>query len=159
MTPEQIRLVQDSFKLVEPMAGQAADLFYERLFTLEPSVRALFVRDLRKQGAMLMQAIGLAVRNLDRPQDIAPVVRQLGQRHVQYGARPEYFDVVGECLLWTLEQGLGDAFNSELRAAWATTYKLLAEQMQLAMQEATTPAGSRAAATTPPDAGSRTAGP
>ena len=62
MTPEQIDLVQRSFNDVKPIAREAAELFYRRLFTMDPSMRAMFKGDMSKQGQMLMSMIGAAVR-------------------------------------------------------------------------------------------------
>ena len=59
-------------------------------------------------------------------------LRALGRRHVGYGVRDSHYATVGEALLWTLEQGLGDAFTPDVRAAWAETYGTRAGVMQRA---------------------------
>jgi hypothetical protein len=89
MTPRQIDLVQQSFAEVKPIAATAAELFYGRLFTLDPSLRPLFKGDIVRQGQMLMSMIGAAVAGLRNLDTLAPVVRQLGARHVGYGVRNE----------------------------------------------------------------------
>ena len=127
MTPEQIALVQESFKKVP--AAEAARLFYERLFELAPALRRLFPEDLTHQGERLMAMIGTAVAGLDKPDALLPVVRDLGARHAGYGARPEYYATVGEALLWTLDQGLGEAFTDDVEQAWSAAYGLLSETM------------------------------
>jgi hemoglobin-like flavoprotein len=143
MTAHEISLVQTSFAKVAPIADQAAALFYARLFELDPSLRAMFRGDLPTQGRKLMQMIGLAVRGLDRLETLAPMVRDLGMRHARYNVRDEHYDTVGEALLWTLGKGLGPGFTSEMQAAWARVYWLLAETMKagardaLAMQQRT----------------------
>jgi hemoglobin-like flavoprotein len=137
MTPHQIDLVQKSFGEVKPIAAQAAELFYTRLFTLDPSLRILFKGDITKQGQMLMSMIGAAVGGLRNLETLAPVVRQLGARHVGYGVKTEHYATVGGALLWTLEQGLGEKFTPEVRDAWASAYDLLSEVMQLGALEAT----------------------
>ena len=136
MTPRQIDLVQQSFAQVKPIAATAAELFYNRLFTLDPSLRHMFKGEMAKQGQMLMGMIGAAVGGLRNLEALSPVVRQLGKRHVAYGVRSEHYDVVGAALLWTLEQGLGDEFTQEVGDAWAAAYNLLAEVMQLGAMEA-----------------------
>ncbi len=128
--------------MVAPIADTAAALFYERLFTLDPSLRPMFKSDMKQQGKKLMTTLALAVRGLDRPEQILPAVRHLGQRHVSYGVRPAHYQTVGEALLWALEQGLGDAFTAEVKAAWAAAYALLANVMQDAASQVE---GSRAA--------------
>ncbi len=132
MTPQEKALVRDSFKLVVPIADQAAALFYDHLFEIAPQYRAMFKGDMKAQGKKLMQTIGVAVAHLDKLDDIVPTVQQLGQRHGGYGVKPEDYDTVGEALLWTLEKGLGDAFTPDVKAAWATVYGILADVMKQA---------------------------
>jgi hemoglobin-like flavoprotein len=137
MSPQQIDLVQKSFADVKPIAATAAELFYSRLFTLDPSLRGMFKGDIARQGQMLMSMIGAAVAGLKNLETLAPVVRQLGARHAGYGVRTEHYATVGAALLWTLEQGLGAKFTPAVREAWAAAYELLSEVMQLgALEEA-----------------------
>ncbi|MRD46783.1 globin family protein [Caenimonas koreensis] len=135
MTPQQITLVQKSFADVKPIAGPAANLFYNRLFTLDPSLRKMFKGDLTAQGQMLMSMIGAAVMGLSNLEVLAPAVRKLGARHAGYGVRTEHYAVVGSALLWTLEQGLGSKFTPQVREAWTGAYELLSEVMQLGAME------------------------
>lgn len=130
MTPKQKTLVQDSFTKVAPIADQAAALFYNRLFELDPDLRALFKGDMEEQGRKLMKMIGTAVNGLDRLDEIVPTVQDLGRRHVGYGVKDADYDTVGDALLWTLEQGLGDDFTVETREAWAEVYGILADTMK-----------------------------
>lgn len=135
MTPEQIKLVQDSFAQVAPIADEAADLFYERLFESAPGVRTLFPDDMTEQKQKLMQMLAAAVANLHRVEEILPVLEDLGRRHVDYGTRPEHYDTVGEALIWTLGQGLGEAFTPAVQEAWTRTYAMIAEVMKTAAAE------------------------
>jgi hemoglobin-like flavoprotein len=130
MTPRQKSLVQETFAQVEPIAAVAAELFYARLFELDPTLRPLFSGDMQEQGKKLMQMIAVAVRGLDDPARLLPAVRALGRRHVGYGVRDEHYGTVAAALLWTLERGLGEAFTAEARAAWTAVYTLLAATMQ-----------------------------
>jgi hemoglobin-like flavoprotein len=142
MISAQKVLVQDSFQLVVPIADTAAELFYGRLFELDPSLRSLFRGDMREQGRKLMQMLAVAVAGLDRLDALVPAVQALGRRHAAYGVEPRHFATVGEALLWTLAQGLGPAFTSDVRAAWAAVYEVIATQMQIGMAEATLPAAA-----------------
>lgn len=132
MNAREILLVRSSFQKLAPIAGQAAALFYARLFELDPALRPLFRGDMREQGRKLMQMIALAVGALDRLDTILPAVRQLGARHADYGVRDEHYATVGAALLWTLEKGLGAEFTPELRDAWTQTYTTLADAMKAA---------------------------
>lgn len=129
MTPSDIALVKDSFRKVVPIADQAAALFYARLFELDPSLRPMFRGDMREQGRKLMAMIATAVAALDRLESVVPAVRQLGVRHVDYGVTEEHYATVGAALLWTLEKGLGAEFTPAVKAAWVSTYTLLANTM------------------------------
>src|SRR5258706_6439269 len=135
MTPRQIEIVQQSFTKIAPIADIAADLFYTRLFALDPTLRALFRGNMKTQGAMLMSMIGNAVRALNNPTGLVPVLKQLGARHAGYGVNDQHYDTVGTALLWTLEQGMGDEFTPETREAWTAAYGLLASVMRLGAAE------------------------
>ena len=135
MTPQQIELVQSSFAKVVPIAPQAADIFYARLFELAPPVRTLFKGDMAEQGRKLMAMLATVVNGLTRLETIVPAAQQLARRHAGYGARPEHYPVVGAALIDTLEKGLGPAFTPEVREAWATTYGLLSAVMIAAQAE------------------------
>ena len=130
MTPQQIALVQDSFRKVMPIADTAASMFYARLFELDPSLRKLFKGDMRKQGMMLMSMIASAVRGLTDPNALIPVLHALGRRHSGYGVVDAHYTTVAEALLWTLEQGLGEEFTAETREAWIAAYSMMASVMQ-----------------------------
>jgi hemoglobin-like flavoprotein len=129
MDTKQIELVQASFELVRPMADQAAEIFYRRLFEIAPQYRLLFKHDMKKQGAMLMSTLGLAVGSLKNLEAILPAVRSLGQRHAGYGVTAAHYQPVAEAFLWTLEYALGDAFTPELKEAWVEAYTTLAGVM------------------------------
>jgi hemoglobin-like flavoprotein len=129
LTQQQIELVQQTFGLVAPNAEAVAQLFYGRLFELDPSLRPLFRGDLREQGRKLMQMLSVAVHALDRLETILPAVQALAERHVGYGVKIEHYATVGAALLWTLEQGLGEVFTPEVETAWATVYQVLTEAM------------------------------
>jgi hemoglobin-like flavoprotein len=126
-----IALVQRTWDLVLPIADDAAQLFYRRLFELDPSLRPMFAKsDMAEQRKKLMQMITVAVRGLGRLQDILPAVVALGRRHVDYGVTDAHYATVGAALLWTLEQGLGPEFTPEVKAAWTATYTALADVMR-----------------------------
>ena len=129
MTPDTVALVQTSFAKVAPIAGVAADLFYDRLFEIAPDVRRLFPDDLAGQKKKLMTMLGTAVAGLSKPDALLPVVRALGARHGGYGVKAEHFAPIGSALLWTLEKGLAEAFTPDVKAAWVEVYGVLSQTM------------------------------
>ena len=136
MTPEQIDLVQSSFKKVAPIADTAADIFYDRLFEIAPDTRKLFPEVMTDQKKKLMQMIGVAVNGLKDLDAIVPAVKELGARHNGYNVTDEHYDSVGAALIYTLGKGLGDDFTPEAKAAWTETYGILAGVMKDAQHEA-----------------------
>lgn len=130
MTPQQVTLVQTTWAQVVPIADTAAELFYGKLFELDPSVQSLFKGDMKEQGKKLMKMIGVAVNSLTRLNEIVPAVQDLGKRHVGYGVTAAHYDTVGAALLWTLEKGLGAGFTPDVKEAWTVTYVTLATVMK-----------------------------
>jgi hemoglobin-like flavoprotein len=126
LTEQQITLVQSSFKDVAPIADVAAELFYARLFELDPTLRPMFRGDLKEQGRKLMQMLSVAVNGLNKLDKIVPAIQDLGKRHVTYGVREKDYQTVGTALLWTLEQGLGSNFTPDVKEAWSAVYTLVA---------------------------------
>ena len=135
MNSRQIELVQASFEKVVPIAAVAADLFYSRLFELDPSLRHMFNGDLTEQKQKLMQMLTVVVRSLKRLEELVPAVQQLGRRHGNYGVQNSQYATVGAALLWTLEQGLGPDFTPEVKEAWTAAYTVLSNTMQAAAAE------------------------
>ena len=129
MNPTQIKLVQDSFAKVAPISEQAAVLFYGRLFEVAPSVRAMFLDDMTEQRKKLMATLAVVVGGLSNLEAVLPAASALAKRHVNYGAKPEHYPVVGGALLWTLEKGLGDAWTPEVAEAWTAAYGTLSGYM------------------------------
>src|SRR4051812_7662124 len=111
-----IPLVQRTWNMVLLIADQAAVLFYDRLFELDPSLRGMFrSTDMGEQRKKLMQMITVAVKGLDHLDQIVPAVQALGRRHGGYGVTDAHYDTVAAALLWTLEQGLGAEWTPEAK--------------------------------------------
>ena len=125
MTPDQIKLVQESFAKVAPISEAAAVLFYDRLFEIAPSVKTMFPTDMTEQRRKLMAVLAAVVSGLGNLESILPAASALATRHVSYGAKREHYPVVGAALLWTLEKGLGDGWTPEVADAWTAAYGTL----------------------------------
>jgi nitric oxide dioxygenase len=129
MNPTQIKLVQDSFAKVAPISEQAAVLFYDRLFEVAPAVKAMFPADMTEQRKKLMGTLAVVVNGLTNLEAVLPAASALAKRHVNYGAKPEHYPVVGGALLWTLEKGLGDGWTPDVAEAWTAAYGTLSGYM------------------------------
>ncbi len=135
--------IKRSWRLVVPIAETAADLFYKRLFELQPRYRDYFKTDMASQKRKLIAMLAFVVKSLDWPEsdwreevaeenDLFLVVLALGRRHSElYKIPDEAYQTVGEALIWTLNYGLGRAFDDETQAAWTKVYTLLSTTMKM----------------------------
>ncbi|MBX2837251.1 MAG: hemin receptor [Gammaproteobacteria bacterium] len=129
MTPEQKQIVKDTWAAVVPIQEQAAELFYGRLFSEYPEVKPMFKGDMQEQGEKLMKMIDQAVGSLDNLEPLIEPLKAAGKAHKDYGVEKADYSKVGACLLWTLEQGLGEAYNPSVQDAWGETYGTLSSVM------------------------------
>ncbi|MGI2259078.1 globin domain-containing protein [Shewanella sp. GXUN23E] len=136
LTQHQIDLIQYSFCQIAPDASRVADLFYDTLFELAPNIRPLFKNSANMQGQKLMQMLSSIVAGLDDLEALAPVIQEMGRRHVSYGVKPEYFIPLNQALMFSLRQHLRSEFTPEVRDAWATLLQWVYGVMQNAMQPA-----------------------
>jgi len=129
MTEKQIELIRQSWLLVKPASREAGIAFYEKLFAAAPGIRHLFKKDVTAQGDKLMLMLTYVVSHLDKLEDVIPDITALGARHHAYGAKPEHYDVVGNCLIETLKDGLAEKWNTELQQAWLTAFNIIKSAM------------------------------
>jgi hemoglobin-like flavoprotein len=134
MTEKQIQLIEDSWDYIIMNTQQAGELFYGRLFEKNPGLKPLFKTNLNDQARKLIALITFAVNKLHNFNEVVSDIEALGIRHNAYGVEPKHYDMVGEALLWTLKQGLGEKWNDELLEAWSKLYAVLAEVMINASQ-------------------------
>ncbi|GAA4464713.1 globin family protein [Nibrella saemangeumensis] len=130
MTEEQIVLVKKTWRLlrdVDPVL--VGNVFYSRLFLIDPSLRSLFKSPMEAQYTKLMATLSLIVARLDRLDQLTADIAALAQRHAGYGVKPQHYETVGKALLWMLQQGLGRDWNPTVEEAWKQCYTLLSQTM------------------------------
>ncbi|MEM6972712.1 MAG: globin domain-containing protein [Pseudomonadota bacterium] len=143
LTPDEAALVDRSFAKLLPISGLAAELFHARLAQTAPSVQAAFTAGTTVSDETAMHWLGVIVTRLDKPEALETELRDIAGRLVARGLTPADYDRAGEALLWTVEMGLGDAFDDATRDAWSKAYALMSEVM---VRSAYAPAGAAAAA-------------
>jgi hemoglobin-like flavoprotein len=129
LTPTEVGLIRASFSKATVEPGRTSALFYQKLFELDPTVRALFHGDMHEQGRKLIATLAFVVESLDHLDDLLPTVRELGARHVNYGVKKHHYATVGKALLWSLERSVGRSFTGAARAAWRKAFAVLADAM------------------------------
>jgi hemoglobin-like flavoprotein len=136
MSPEDKALLKSTWAMVAPIADVAAGLFYERLFTLDPSLKPMFEKtDMKEQRRKLMQALGAVINGVDNLEALVPTLEQLGRNHARYGVTDRHYATVGAALLWTLEQGLKDAWTPAAQSVWTAAYTTVSTVMRRAASE------------------------
>ncbi len=133
LTKEQILLIRNSWKSFRGVnPSLIADIFYTKLFADNPRLRKMFPDNMNDQYKKLMDMLTSIVIRLDSLEEMGAELELMARQHVGYGVKPRHYDLVGNALLWTLEQSLGGAWNKELKDAWAACYTLLANKMMMA---------------------------
>lgn len=136
VTPEQVALMQSSFKEVGEQKNKLAHIFYERLFELDPSLRSLFSGDMAAQEQKLILALQTVVQGMQRPDKIKDAIKKLGRVHAGYGVEAHQYDTVGASLLWAMREVLGEAFTMEAEVGWAAGFDTIANLMIDGAEEA-----------------------
>lgn len=130
MTTRQIHLIRTTWQIAERQADVVGPLFYETLFEIAPEVRPLFAgTNVPGQSKKLLSMLSYVIAKLDTLDEIMNEIRKLAKRHVQYGVEDRHYGYVGAALLMTLEKGLGDVWNEEVKDAWTTCYGILSSAM------------------------------
>ena len=133
MSPEEIERVRKSWQSMALLGDTAARMFYRRLFAIDESTYALFSgADMREQRRKFMDTFGLLVRNLEKINEAAPMLEDLGRMHGDHGVEDHHYDAVRQALMSTIETGLGQALDRDSRAAWDTAYELITKPMRRA---------------------------
>ncbi len=129
LTTAQIDLIRDSFHRLQPDVEAASELFYDRLFEIAPELRSMFLNDMTEQGMRFMSTLGVIVQHLDDPQALRPYLERLAQGHAAYGVKPEHFQPMGQALIRTMRETMGERFPKGADAAWEAAYYLIASEM------------------------------
>lgn len=140
MDTTTVSLLKQSFALLAPRAETLVDRFYEKLFSRHPQVRPLFSEDLKQQKQHLLAALTLVMQNLDRPENLDRPLRELGRRHVQYGAKPEHYPLVAAVLIDTMAELAGASWSPQFAAAWSIALQAIAGLMLQGASETITEA-------------------
>ncbi|HEY4209145.1 MAG TPA: globin domain-containing protein [Puia sp.] len=136
MNSNQIELVRSSWARVTATDEVTFGIvFYNRLFDIAPEIKPMFSRPLPEQARKLMTILDHVIEKIDAMDDIIENVVKLAHRHETYGVKPEHYTLVGEALLWTLEQELEDEWDDDLKFAWTMCFVTISTAMLQAMKQ------------------------
>jgi methyl-accepting chemotaxis protein len=122
--------LETSFDLVAPRGDELVDAFYSRLFAAAPVVEPLFAGiDMRRQKSMLLGTLVLLRKSLRDLGAIVPKLRELGRKHVAYGAHADHYPVVGTVLIASMAEVAGEQWRPEYERAWSEGLDVVAGAM------------------------------
>ncbi|MBP2322011.1 NAD(P)H-flavin reductase/hemoglobin-like flavoprotein [Kibdelosporangium banguiense] len=124
-----VRLVRESWALVEPHAEDVARFFYGMLFSLSPNAREMFPANMEVQRSRLLRALVHFVQLVDRPDDLVPFLRQLGRDHRKFGVISAHYEAVGTALIHAVKKYATKSWTDETERAWAEAYTIMARAM------------------------------
>jgi nitric oxide dioxygenase len=127
VSDRQRALVRRSFPQVATYHSRVSRLFYDKLFEIAPEVRDLFTIDMAVQGDKLMQMLAMLVSSLDDSAQLIEASASLGQRHVGYGVTHDQYKLVGQALMWALEESLPLVMTAPVLDAWQAAYQAIAD--------------------------------
>ncbi|PFX27019.1 neuroglobin-like [Stylophora pistillata] len=134
--------LKESWKLVEPVKTEAGKAMFMRLFETHPNIQDTFPtfkgvsldelmnsRSLYLHAKRVMAAVENTINALDDCEVLLESLSSLGQRHKVWFVREEHFKVVGEALLWTLQNMLEAKCTNEVTLAWTELYNFITKTM------------------------------
>jgi methyl-accepting chemotaxis protein len=122
--------LETSFDLVAPRGDELVDVFYTRLFATAPVVEPLFAGiDMHRQKSMLLGTLVLLRKSLRDLGAVVPKLRELGRKHVAYGAHAEHYPVVGTVLIASMAEVAGEQWRPEYERAWSEALDVVAGAM------------------------------
>jgi len=119
LTPAQKRLIRDSFLKLTPALDLVGQLFYLKLFRLDPVFRKRFGADTETQGRKFMAAVKLGLISLKHDDGLVPIIKLLGVRYRQMGLKVRDYRTMTKALIWTLERSLETKFTPKTKEAWS----------------------------------------
>ncbi len=127
---ETIAIVQQTVPALKEHGEALTRHFYERMFRHNPEVRRFFNPAHQESGTQqraLAGAICAYAEHIDNPGALADAVELIAQKHASLGIEPEHYPIVGEHLLASIREVLGEAATDDVINAWAEAYQELAQ--------------------------------
>lgn len=128
MSAPDVRLLQTSYQELWRLRDEAAARFYDRLFEQAPDTRELFRGDAEVQRRQFMAAVGHIVTEIEKPEVVLPAVKASALRHVKYGVLPRHYEHVGEAIVWTVGQIIGQRFVPIWENAYAKISRIMLDE-------------------------------
>lgn len=134
LLPHEIELVQQAWARISGGSQSYVQEVYDELFRLDPALQPLFTDDRDHLMTKMADTLNTLLTSLEALDRLAFIIRDIGRRHRQHGARPPHFTTLKQAMTTVLAHRLGERFTPELAAAWSHAYDLVARLMLQGMQ-------------------------
>jgi methyl-accepting chemotaxis protein len=133
MTSRQILLIKSSWSFAAAQAQESGEVFYQRLFELDPTLKKLFPDNVDLQANKLIKMLTYIITHLQSLHELSEEISQLARRHTHYGAKPEHLKTVGQALIDSLAQVNGKRWDKETAEAWQQVYFSISSAFTLSL--------------------------
>jgi nitric oxide dioxygenase len=125
---------KDTVKATAPVLAQHGyDIikhFYRNMLSAHPELKNIFNMRHQERGEQqeaLARAVYAYAANIEDPQSLEAVLKNIANKHVSLDVRPDQYPIVGEHLLAAIKAVLGSAATDDIISAWAQAYGNLAD--------------------------------
>jgi class 3 adenylate cyclase/hemoglobin-like flavoprotein len=122
--------LQSSMNVMLEDEDAFAKTFYDKVFAIAPEVRALFRNNMTNQGRLLTHMLGGIVYSLSRPEHLHKGLAKLGASHTKYGVKAEYYPVVKQAMIETIDEVLGERRSNKSIEAWNSALDFVIDTMR-----------------------------
>ena len=129
LTADQIARVKATAPVLAEHGANITKHFYKRMFANHPELKNLFNQAHQQSGGQpeaLARAVYAYAANIDNLGALGGAVTHIANKHASLNIRAEHYPIVGENLLASIAEVLGDAVDPATLDAWAAAYGQLA---------------------------------
>ncbi|NVK31200.1 MAG: hemin receptor [Gammaproteobacteria bacterium] len=130
LTEQQIEVIWSSYDHLRARSPEVCDYLFNKLFQYDPGLRTLFGEDMREHGQTYWRAFGMLVARARNFESLEPVLKNLANRHADYGVTPKHYTLFGNAMLFAFKMVLEEAFDKPTRQAWVAFFRLMSKYMK-----------------------------
>ena len=130
LSQQTIDIVKSTAPVLNEHGEALTKHFYKRMFTHNPEV-APFFNPANQAGGTQQRALAAAIcayaANIDNLEVLGGAVELIAHKHASLMIKPEHYPIVGENLLASIREVLGEGATDDVINAWGEAYGFLAD--------------------------------
>ncbi|XP_059474560.1 cytoglobin-2-like [Neocloeon triangulifer] len=148
LTEHQVQLLEETWKELESNIAKVGVITFISLFETHPDVQETFLpfngvaleelsqsKQLKAHALRVMAFVQKAIARIHEPEKLEALLRDLGQKHYFYGAKPNYVDLIGPQFIKAIRPGLEEKWTEELQEAWLQLFRYMSCIMKVAIEQ------------------------